>query len=415
MNKIYLYLILISFPFWAHAQNGNVWEQRVYSPLVKTVLLSRINAELTVPVITLGSNEKLRIAFDELCEETKNYQYHLIHCNKDWTRSPLEPHEYLIGFETAPIEHHANSFNTLQRYVHYWQDFPNPMQEITQSGNYALIVTNSDNPDIPILVSHFMVLDPLVRPGIGVNPPQDPALKHTHHDLSVSLSLSPRLIVNNPEELTVYLFQNRRRDHMKQLKPRVVKPGFIEYSLQPENLFPGGNEFRSFDITSLRSRSRYVDNFDFINNETHVFLKPEINKQFRTHTDMGDLNGNYYIRSELTRNPDLESDYAWVHFTLPSSPRFDGAFYVVGALTDYKFNDLSRMNFNTKTNRYELSLYLKQGYYNYQILFQRFGELIGEEYPMEGNHFETQNEYMVLVYYRKPGNDYDSLIGFEKR
>ena len=415
MKKTYLYSLLFLLPFWVYAQNGNVWEQKVYSPLIKTVQISRLGAELTAPIITLGSKEKLRIAFDELTEESHNYQFHLIHCNKDWTRSVLEPHEYLIGFETAPIENRANSFNTLQRYVHYWQDFPNAMQTFTQSGNYAFIVTNVDNPDIPVLVAHFMVLEPLVQPSIGVSVPEDPAFKQTHQEVTVNLSISNRLTVNNPEEISVYLFQNRRNDNIRQLKHRVIKPQSIEYSHRDENLFPGGNEFRNFDITDLRSRSRYVDNFDFIDNENHVILKPEVNKRFHTHSNVGDLNGNYYVRSVLTRNYDIESDYAWVHFSFPSPPLLDGAFYVVGALTDYRLNDFSRMNYNIETNRYELALYLKQGYYNYQILFQRSGELVGDEQFMEGNHFETQNEYMVMVYYRKPGNEHDSLIGFEKR
>lgn len=415
MKKVLLYLILFSLPFWAYAQNGNVWEQKVYSPLVKTVQISRLGAPLSVPVITLGSKEKIRIAFDELTEDSKNYQYHLIHCNKDWTRSVLEPHEYLIGFETAPIENRVNSFNTIQRYVHYWQDFPNAMQTFTQSGNYAIIVTNTENPDMPVLVSHFMVLEPLVKPAIGVEVPQDPALIQTHQEITVNLLLNDNFALNNPDELSVYLFQNRRKDNMRQLKHRVVKPRSIEYSHMNENLFPAGNEFRSFDITDLRSRSLYVDNFDFINNENHVLLKPDVNKQFRTHSDVGDLNGNYYIRSEMTRNYDTESDYAWVHFCFPSDPYFDGTFYVVGALTDYLLSDFSRMNYNVKTNRYELALYLKQGYYNYQILFLHTGETIGDERPAEGNHFETKNEYLVTVYYRKPGNEHDSLIGFEKR
>ena len=55
---------------------------------------------------------------------------------------------------------------------------------------------------------------------------------------------------------------------------------------------------------------------------------------------------------------------------------------------------------------------LKQGYYNYQILYIPNGYTVGSYKEVEGNHSETQNYYNIYVYYREPGNDYDSFIGF---
>ena len=56
---------------------------------------------------------------------------------------------------------------------------------------------------------------------------------------------------------------------------------------------------------------------------------------------------------------------------------------------------------------------LKQGYYNYQILYLSHGDTVGQYQKVEGNHSETPNRYNVFVYYREPGNDYDSFIGFQ--
>jgi hypothetical protein len=54
---------------------------------------------------------------------------------------------------------------------------------------------------------------------------------------------------------------------------------------------------------------------------------------------------------------------------------------------------------------------LKQGWYNYEFEFLKNGEQIGTTGPFEGNHYETENDYVVLIYYRNPRERYDRLIG----
>ena len=34
-------------------------------------------------------------------------------------------------------------------------------------------------------------------------------------------------------------------------------------------------------------------------------------------------------------------------------------------------------------------------------------------YQMEGNFFQTENEYYILVYYKDYSESYDKLVGFE--
>ncbi|MFR5942933.1 MAG: hypothetical protein ACLUIE_13980 [Parabacteroides merdae] len=53
----------------------------------------------------------------------------------------------------------------------------------------------------------------------------------------------------------------------------------------------------------------------------------------------------------------------------------------------------------------------KQGSYNYQYLFAPDGSTVGETGPIEGNYYQTQNEYTIYVYYRPMGARYDRLIG----
>ena len=56
---------------------------------------------------------------------------------------------------------------------------------------------------------------------------------------------------------------------------------------------------------------------------------------------------------------------------------------------------------------------LKQGYYEYQYLFVPTNSLKGDVSIIEGSHIATENEYNVRVYYRKPSDLHDTLIGLE--
>jgi len=54
---------------------------------------------------------------------------------------------------------------------------------------------------------------------------------------------------------------------------------------------------------------------------------------------------------------------------------------------------------------------LKQGYYNYEYAFIRDGSCDGTASIFEGSHYETENDYLILMYYRNPQERYDRLIG----
>ena len=77
-------------------------------------------------------------------------------------------------------------------------------------------------------------------------------------------------------------------------------------------------------------------------------------------------------------------------------------------------NKYSKMNYNYKRFGYELKLYLKQGYYNYIYVLSNDNKRGGDETIVEGNHWDTENEYSIFVYHRKIGTYYDQLIGYKK-
>jgi hypothetical protein len=114
-------------------------------------------------------------------------------------------------------------------------------------------------------------------------------------------------------------------------------------------------------------------------------------------------------------NNDNESDYAWVHFFIPyDTPLAEGSFHVTGKFCDWKTDKTNKLVYNPRKMGYEAELFLKQGYYNYQYVYIKDGKAQADETMLEGNHWETENDYSIYVYHRKIGTYYDQLVGIKK-
>ena len=80
------------------------------------------------------------------------------------------------------------------------------------------------------------------------------------------------------------------------------------------------------------------------------------------------------------------------------------------------------MDYNRSGNAYELSAYLKQGYYNYQYIVvpdklesrTRDQGGVGQTFEFEGDFFQTEQIYTLFLYESPMGARYDRLIGYSK-
>lgn len=430
--RIFLFLVLISACFFAQTKeaesedyvNDNVlrYDDYTYKPNIKTVKLHERTWEFAAPIISLHRSEQLELSFDDLDGDKKVYSVTFIHCNHDWTPSDLMVSEFLKGFYELNFLEFGFAQSTAQKYTHYSIVFPeiNTQQNthFTKSGNYILYVYENGDPNNIVLSRRFSVYDDKVAitaqfsQAIG----DGQLFLKQHMDFTI---VSGGYEITNPyKDMNVTILQNNRWDNaVTDIKPSFMNGTKFDYNLIDASTFNGGNEFRYFDLRSVRFLTERVSNiYRDENYKVHAVIQHEDIRANKPYLFRQDFNGNFLIRNtELAGNMDEIADYAFVEFFLPyPNPETNGNFYIMGKLTDWRMNKKSQMTYNYKRMGYEATLLLKQGYYNYIIVLSDDKKKGGDETVMEGNHWDTENDYYILVYHRKFGTAYDQLIGFKK-
>ena len=417
---ITLILFLINFYSYCnideyYEESGLRYEDFAYKTTIQSAQLYRGDSQLNLPIINLGSNDYLTLRFDDLEGIYYDYYYTLIHCDSQWNPSDLMKMEFITGVTEQYITKYNYSTATLQKYIHYTANFPNNNMKITKSGNYIVKVYQDANEDQLILTKRFMVVENNITISAKAKRPANVELFSTHQEIDFTIHYDKYELTNPYTDLKVIVQQNQRWDNTKKLTPLFVKTNELVYDYDKENVFYGGNEFRVFDIKNLNYRSTNVDNIVISKeNGNQVYLVNDERRTYKAYMFWPDINGKRAINVESKFDSNLDADYAHVYFKLAKTTELTqfGDIYVFGELADWNLSIKNRMKYDTKSNSYELNLYLKQGYYNYYYLFVPKSQS-EEESLIEGSHWQTENTYTIYAYHRRIGDRYDRLIGVE--
>lgn len=417
-SRIVIFLVLCYFTIPLQAQTDDYFTQntlryntRTYDVSVRSLQVHPVSYPLDDAIIQLNSDEKLSVSFDDLAGGIQVYMYTIIHCDAFWNPSPLQASEYIDGFYDDEIRTYIQSFNTTTHYTHYFFEFPNQYLKPRYSGNY-LIVIYVDDPSTPVATARIMVAENSLKiDQLKIKRSSTASLMRTHQEADFKIIYNNSIISNPSRDLKVMILQNNRWDNaIKNIPPRNIRSDELDYDYDDLNNFEAGNEFRNFDIKSLRYNSEYVGAIRY-NKQYDVYLKPGFSKESSPYYSETDINGRFLIKTEDMEDSSIEADYAMVHFVYPSEyPLSNGSLYVFGALSYWDFIPEAKMNYNFDKKQYECSLLLKQGYYNYCFAYLEQKKSSASLQKTEGNHYEAENNYTVLVYYRKPGQVFDRLV-----
>ncbi|MEZ5106118.1 MAG: DUF5103 domain-containing protein [Draconibacterium sp.] len=404
--------------FYCLAQQDNYYYQNsVYNENIKTVLMYREGFELSNPIYYMNEDIRLIFKFDDFSEDTKNYYYTVIHCDANWNESFLIQADYINGYPENPLNDYKYSFNTAFNYTNYQLEIPNDNLKLNISGNYVLVVYEDNDKEKVVITQRFYVVEPKVQVDGRVHRATLDAFQGSNQEVDFVITYGNDIIVENPlKDVKVVIMQNNRWDNsIKNLKPLQIRQNRLEYDYDRENVFPGGNEFRYFDNRTNRFNGEYILSTDFHDPYYHKTLIPDEVRANKNYFQYKEMNGKFVVESQdpEVRDFDTECDYTFVHFTLPlESPLLGGSVNVFGALTGWNANKSNEMTWNFDTSAYELTLLLKQGYYNYMYVYVPNGSTVADNMNIEGSFWETENDYQILVYFRDFSGRYDRLVAY---
>ena len=371
-----------------------------------------------------GSDEEnaLEISFDEMSHDVHQYSYRVLHCQMDWTESSISSYEYVDGFTTADIVDYEHSMNTQQAYTHYSFAFPNEEMQLKASGNYVVQIYEDGNQDRVVAEVCFRVVEPIVGIEAHLRANTDIELSGRYQQLDVDVQ-TKALNLRDAGDVKLVVEQNGRWDNRVVLeKPTFVEPNRLRYVNQKSMIFEGGNEFRHFDIYSSYYAGNHVDRVRYTQGEYHALLEVDdvrgtknkyAGREGLPYVTERDANGQWLVNCEKTDYVDTEAEYMWVHFVLPVEQYvMDGHVFVGGEAFGNQMSAQNKMAYDVEQKCYYLYAYLKQGGYDY--MYYVMGTNGVTSMPLEGSHWQTENEYAVWVYYRPFGARYDRLVAVKR-
>lgn len=402
----------------------NAQRNVVYSPMLHTLQVITNDDWMQPSVINLNSDDFVTVSFDYFSHDYHRFACHLIHCNADWKPSELFEVDYMDGFNDRPIEWYHNSLNTTFLYTHYAVDYPNDDLNIKVSGNYKLIIFDedadaADYASLPEYKKHpvvaeacFRVVEPCVSVSAEVSSNTDIDTHVSSQQVSFSIHHNDYLIDRPERDLKVFVSQNDRPDiTVDNIQPTYINPGRLDYVHNKKLIFPGDNEFRRFEIINMYNSSQRVDRITFFDPYFHAELLSDGRR--RAYSFDSDHNGRFFIRYNLAEDTEYETDYIFVHFKLEAPYPCGGRLYVAGKFSNYIYSPDYEMKYNTESRFYETTQLLKLGAYDYQYVYIPSGNNPAVS-PVDGNFYETENEYTISVYHRPFGDRYDHLIAVEQ-
>jgi hypothetical protein len=392
----------------------------IYSGAIGSPQLFMAGNQQQYPVLRLNSSDKMELHFDDLDGDVKNYYCALVLCNEDWTPAEVSDMDYIKGFSQVRVDNYTLSSIALTRYTHFQAILPDPNCIPVKSGNYMLKVFLDGDTSKLAFTKRFLVVDTRVPIQSQFMQPQRFELAHTYQNIQFRLNTAAINPPNPLDQIKVDIIQNYRWDNVV----RGVKPVFainndLQYNNPDDVNFEGGSEWRWVDLQSFRYQSERIQSVSASKEGTDIIVKPDGDRSGKEYYFYGDINGNFILKTTEQYNPLFQTDYATVHFSFvpPGGLAFEGKdVYLVGRFTGGGLNDSTRMVFNADKGRYERGFFMKQGYYSYcYVTVDKSDANMKPSFMQtEGNHEETENNYMILVYYRALGSRTDEIVGITR-
>ncbi len=370
--------------------------------------------ETTVPgcvVCHLGAAERLILSFDVIGGNTESLYYSFAHCNADWQPSDLMEMEYMDGFNRIYDEEECSmSFNTTTAYAHY--ELTISTAPLMASGNYMIEVRRTRDDAMLVRVPMWMSEELC---GVASRVER----KESTQDVELAV-IWPDHGISSPEtQMTVAVWQNKRIDDLRKADgPTFVRRDEIVYQSQSEFSFCGGTEWRWLDTRSIRLPGISGSRVEYVTPMYHYTMATDNTP--RAYTYREDFNGGSWVETRDRRDGAAEvvADYGMAHYTFaPEDPALlgNGEVYVLGDATGWEPSAGNRLTPDPRSMTFTGQHLVKQGLHNYLYASRKIGETRAPQTEVtEGCYGDTENDYYIAVYARRPGETYDHLVAMRR-
>lgn len=407
MKQGLLFVYFVLSVSWAQAQINNA----IHREHIKTVFVGNADPQQYIQsqaVIDIGQQDAWFLSFDDLALKTNTYYLRIISCQSDWTPSSLSEIEYLQDFNDIPLRDAKSSMGTKIPYLNYRV----PLPKLRISGNYIAQVYANRNKRDTVFTQRFSIVENEMQVAATVQFGQTNANRATNQAIQLQLRYPDGYMIQSEDDLRVFIRKNNEPGYILKNLPKPVINSMdrsIRFpSFNQENSVLAGNEYRLIDLRSVQQKLNFVAGIDEKEKETVVITQMEVAQGYYPYTERKDLNGQYIISNYENVSDTRFADYVICQFNLKATNQAPEDVYVVGGFNNYQKTKANQMSYIPSAGIYQGNLLLKQGIYNY-----RFETKNPSDY-LEGNYAQTENQYDILVYYRKPGTRIDALVGFQR-
>jgi len=387
----------------------NIFAQDFEIKSLKTYASGR---EHSFPVIVFDKENPSRITIE--FDIDSDYQPFLNivfkFCDKNW-----QPYDNIFLVNQGHNVERNLWFERLPNNVrgaryHFKKNFPSDNVWFPFSGKWVYYITDSQDENLIYGEGKFIVVYPGVKLNAEIETSRLEGVRASNETRTFTITtnfiLPDSLFASNIDE--VEIIENQK----------VYDPVIITRQLFNNNRYydwDGGNKF-SFIAKDIFPGNEYrqVDTRDYnIFNSYNVFAHRDIIETSQTNSRYyRDLNGGSVLMNYKNEN----SEYLFVTFRLSLPSEFNKKVFLVGSFNDWDI----WFNYEMQKNEslYETTVELKRGIYDYQFVTgdEVNGSITNLNWiELEGNNWETDNEYHVFLYYKEPerGN-YDRLLGYVK-
>lgn len=395
LSAVLMVMPLISYAQWFGSKTDRINTLRVV-----------VDGDWERPaIVNMALDEKIEFSFDEMSHEYHRFTYRIQHCDAQWQPSDILESDFLDGFNDETIDDWENSLNTTFDYTHYRLTIPNDKASLKLSGNYRLSIREDGR---EVAYFRFCLSEGKSLLSCSVSGNTDIDTHDSHQQLGLTVNYSSLTVRDPAKELYTVVMQNRRTDNMViNPTPTYDAGNKLTYEHCRDLIFPAGNEFRRFEVVNLYDYFMNVDRVSFHDPFYHATLMQDTRRH--AYKFDYDHNGRYLIRYSQG-NSDTEADYLFMHFNLASERLRGGKLYVSGHFNGGNLTSRYEMEYDDTQKEYQATILLKMGAYDYQYIWVPDGETSGQTKPVEGDWYETKNEYQILLYYRERGSRYDRLV-----